>query len=159
MTDDIKTNITTTGNEITLTEGLEAWAWQQLLAGKKITRREWGNEYLVLDQETGNVVDEDGGQEAMAIYGSAGWRLFAEDSCGVQSDTMHVVYFADLPGFEAVDEHGGISKTSFGDAEFTLVWPAQLIAEIENWGDDDECLALLTALKAVPEGVYVALDG
>lgn len=69
---------------------------------------------------------------------------------------LKVVRFNTLKNADLFD--GTFDSVSYGDAAFTLVGSAVLIAELEE--QDDESLApLIKELSQIPEGVYVALDG
>ena len=78
-----------------------------------------------------------------------------------------VVHFVDLPGGEYfLSEHAHAFKFSFGDAEFTLVSPREVlesveqgIKDIEDMSEAEILSSLGMALRELPEGVLVAFIG
>lgn len=68
---------------------------------------------------------------------------------------MKVVLFTELDGHE--DYEDLVFETfSYGDAEYTLIAPEKLIAEIEDCCGDNT--KMLEQLRAIPETVLVAIQ-
>ena len=74
---------------------------------------------------------------------------------------LAVIFFDDLPGAKGFHENNTFDKVSYGDAEYTLVHPGQLLDELcwmdDEYGNDEH--VLVRALNSVPKNVLVALRG
>jgi len=75
----------------------------------------------------------------------------------MKHDNLPVVYFRDLPHAERVQ----LQKVSYGDAQYTLVTPRQIIDEVCSimFEQTDPLNELVQALATIPFGVLVALEG
>jgi hypothetical protein len=76
--------------------------------------------------------------------------------------TLSVVHMSELPnGQFFINEYGHTIDFSWGDAEYTLVHPNEVLYYVE--GSMDECdeylVELAMALREVPEGTWVAFNG
>jgi hypothetical protein len=72
--------------------------------------------------------------------------------------TMTVVMFTDLADYEAADDL--IFETyPFENLEYVLVTPDTLIGLIEDQYEQEQYTKLLGALRAIPEGVLVSIQG
>lgn len=70
---------------------------------------------------------------------------------------LPVVHFDDLD--HASDMQDTFDCVSYGDAEYTLVGPQQLIGYLEDRNEEDRYTALIAELQSIPATVFVALQG
>lgn len=75
-------------------------------------------------------------------------------------ETVKVIHFADLENASLLYESqdGNFYSVSYGDAEMTLVYPSDLVSELQD-REDDTLIPLIQELSSIPDGIFVALNG
>lgn len=73
------------------------------------------------------------------------------------------IYALPVVHFDDLDHAGDMPYTfdcvSYGDAEYTLVGPQQLISYLEDRNEEGRYTALIAELNNIPHTVFVALQG